>query len=72
MQHVTAVTDMACRLALAERGVAHINFPIDLQEAALKDDDPDDENTGAHFCRLDESRSSSFIRRDKTRGFGSE
>ena len=39
-QHVTAVTDMACRLALAERGVAHINLPIDLQEAALKDDDP--------------------------------
>jgi pyruvate dehydrogenase (quinone) len=37
-QHVTAVTDMACRRALAERGVAHLNFPVDLQEQTLKDD----------------------------------
>jgi pyruvate dehydrogenase (quinone)/pyruvate oxidase len=38
-QHVTAVTDMACRRALSERGVAHINFPVDLQEQKLSDDE---------------------------------
>src|SRR5690349_19009654 len=30
--HVENVTDLACRTALAYRGVAHINFPVDLQE----------------------------------------
>jgi pyruvate dehydrogenase (quinone) len=39
-QHVTAATDMACRRALTERGVAHINFPVDLQEQTLSDDEP--------------------------------
>ncbi|HEY7485867.1 MAG TPA: thiamine pyrophosphate-dependent enzyme [Streptosporangiaceae bacterium] len=32
-QHVTNVADYACRTALAERGPAHIAFPIDLQAA---------------------------------------
>ncbi|CAI4032789.1 putative thiamine pyrophosphate-containing protein YdaP [Nitrospira tepida] len=30
--HVEAVANLACRTALACRGVAHINFPVDLQE----------------------------------------
>src|ERR671922_503649 len=30
--HVEPVTNLACRTALARRGVAHINFPVDLQE----------------------------------------
>jgi pyruvate dehydrogenase (quinone) len=30
--HVENVADLACRTALSERGVAHINFPVDLQE----------------------------------------
>ena len=30
--HVENVTDLACRTALSCRGVAHINFPVDLQE----------------------------------------
>ena len=30
--HVEPVTNMACRTALSYRGVAHINFPVDLQE----------------------------------------
>jgi pyruvate dehydrogenase (quinone)/pyruvate oxidase len=30
--HVENVTHLACRTALAHRGVAHINFPVDLQE----------------------------------------
>ena len=30
--HVENITDLACRTALAYRGVAHITFPVDLQE----------------------------------------
>jgi pyruvate dehydrogenase (quinone)/pyruvate oxidase len=30
--HVENVADLACRTALGYRGVAHINFPVDLQE----------------------------------------
>jgi len=30
--HVEPVTNLACRTALSGRGVAHINFPVDLQE----------------------------------------
>ena len=30
--HVQNVADLACRTALSYRGVAHINFPVDLQE----------------------------------------
>src|ERR671923_1073116 len=30
--HVENVVDLACRTALSRRGVAHINFPVDLQE----------------------------------------
>jgi pyruvate dehydrogenase (quinone)/pyruvate oxidase len=30
--HVENVTDLACRTALAYRGVAHITFPVDVQE----------------------------------------
>ena len=35
--HVESVTTLACRTAIARRGVAHINFPVDLQsEKAAK------------------------------------
>lgn len=30
--HVKQVTNLACRTALSYRGVAHLNFPVDLQE----------------------------------------
>jgi pyruvate dehydrogenase (quinone) len=30
--HVENVTNLACRAALSRRGVAHVNFPVDLQE----------------------------------------
>lgn len=36
--HVENVTNLACRKALAYRGVAHICFPTDIQEHTLKDD----------------------------------
>jgi pyruvate dehydrogenase (quinone)/pyruvate oxidase len=34
--HVENVADLACRTALAYRGVAHIAFPVDLQEHKVK------------------------------------
>src|SRR2546423_10959964 len=30
-EHVSNVTNLACRTALSKRGVAHINFPVDTQ-----------------------------------------
>lgn len=30
--HIESVADLACRTAFAYRGVAHINFPVDIQE----------------------------------------
>jgi pyruvate dehydrogenase (quinone) len=36
--HVDSVTDLACRHALAYHGVAHITFPVDLQEVELDQD----------------------------------
>jgi pyruvate dehydrogenase (quinone) len=35
--HVENVVDLACRTALAFRGVAHITIPVDFQEHELKD-----------------------------------
>jgi len=34
--HVENVTELACRTAIAYRGVAHITFPVDLQEKEVK------------------------------------
>jgi pyruvate dehydrogenase (quinone) len=35
--HVENIAHVACRTALSYRGVAHINFPVDLQEHAVDD-----------------------------------
>src|SRR4026207_240799 len=32
LAHVESVTHLACRTALSYRGVAHINFPTDIQD----------------------------------------
>jgi pyruvate dehydrogenase (quinone)/pyruvate oxidase len=34
--HVDNVTNLACRTALSRRGVAHINFPVDFQDAEIE------------------------------------
>src|SRR5262245_52856327 len=34
--HVEAVADLACRTVLAYRGVAHLSFPVDLQDAPVE------------------------------------
>jgi pyruvate dehydrogenase (quinone) len=44
--HVQNVADLACRTAIAYRGVAHINFPVDLQEQ--KDGERSKRNVADH------------------------
>ena len=46
--HVRAVTQLACRNALARRGVAHINFPVDFQSMSMKADSPSERNIKGH------------------------
>ena len=46
--HVRNVTDLACRTALGYRGVAHINFPIDIQSMTLEEDKPSEHNVLDH------------------------
>src|SRR4051812_42765428 len=36
--HAQNVTELACRTALARRGVAHITIPVDIQDQSLKED----------------------------------
>jgi pyruvate dehydrogenase (quinone)/pyruvate oxidase len=35
--HVENMTDLACRMAFAYRGVSHLTFPVDFQEMEVKD-----------------------------------
>ena len=46
--HVRNVTDLACRTALGYRGVAHINFPVDIQSMTLEEDKPSEHNVLNH------------------------
>jgi pyruvate dehydrogenase (quinone) len=46
--HVQNVTNLACRAALSARGVAHINFPTDLQDEELKQDPRSMRNVAGH------------------------
>jgi pyruvate dehydrogenase (quinone) len=39
-QHVRQATALACRTALAERAVAHLAFPADVQEQSIEADKP--------------------------------
>src|SRR5579872_5802364 len=45
---VQALVDAACRAALAFRGVAHISFPVDLQEQPTGDDRKSEKNVQGH------------------------
>ncbi|HEX8153669.1 MAG TPA: thiamine pyrophosphate-dependent enzyme, partial [Thermoanaerobaculia bacterium] len=44
--HVENVTTLACRTAIARRGVAHLNFPVDLQ--TQKNEKPSERNIPGH------------------------
>jgi pyruvate dehydrogenase (quinone) len=46
--HVENIADLACRTAIAYRGVAHITFPVDLQEAELKEKQRSKRNVSHH------------------------
>jgi pyruvate dehydrogenase (quinone) len=46
--HVAGVTNLACRSALVHRGVAHINFPVDLQDEKLEEDPRSKRNVEGH------------------------
>jgi pyruvate dehydrogenase (quinone) len=46
--HVQNLVDLACRTALAHRGVAHLAFPVDLQEQDFKADTPSHRNKPDH------------------------
>src|SRR6476646_4884993 len=49
--HARALVDAACRAALASRGVAHINCPVDLQEQELKEDERSKKNVEGHTSK---------------------
>src|SRR6476646_2268173 len=46
--HAENVTELACRIALARRGVSHITIPIDIQEQTLKEDMRSNRNKPQH------------------------
>lgn len=46
--HVENITDLACRTALAYHGVAHITFPVDLQEKEVKKKQASSRNIAHH------------------------
>jgi pyruvate dehydrogenase (quinone) len=46
--HVRNVTDLACRTALSYRGVAHINFPVDIQSMEVDRSEASERNVAQH------------------------
>ncbi len=46
--HVVNLVDLAVRTALGRRGVAHITFPLDVQEWTHADDDRSEHNVARH------------------------
>src|SRR5438445_7444 len=46
--HVRALIDAGCRAALSLGAVAHITCPVDLQEQAVKDDEPSQKKVEGH------------------------
>ncbi|MGZ4962424.1 MAG: thiamine pyrophosphate-binding protein, partial [Limisphaerales bacterium] len=47
-EHVENVTNLACRVALARRGVAHVNFPVDIQSMSVSKGHRSDRNAPHH------------------------
>src|SRR6266581_7326984 len=57
--HVEHVANLACRTALNYRGVAHINFPVDLQEHKV--DEHSKRNVPGHRSKVFAARSGSPV-----------
>jgi pyruvate dehydrogenase (quinone)/pyruvate oxidase len=51
--HVENISDLACRTALAYHGVAHITFPVDLQEKEVKKKQASSRNIPHHTSDVD-------------------
>jgi pyruvate dehydrogenase (quinone)/pyruvate oxidase len=51
--HVENLADLACRTALAYRGVAHLTFPVDLQEKEVKKKQASSRNIPHHTSDVD-------------------
>ena len=51
--HVENITDLACRTAIAYHGVAHITFPVDLQEKEVKKKQASSRNIPHHTSDVD-------------------
>jgi pyruvate dehydrogenase (quinone)/pyruvate oxidase len=50
--HTENVVALACRTALAYRGVAHVTVPVDVQEQTIKEDTPSKRNVLHHVADL--------------------
>jgi len=50
--HVENVMELACRTALAYRGVTHVTVPVDIQEASAKSDERSPRNRPHHVSDL--------------------
>lgn len=50
--HVENVTELACRMALAYRGVSHITMPVDLQSQTVKSAERSKRNVPSHVSNL--------------------
>jgi pyruvate dehydrogenase (quinone) len=50
--HMQNVAELACRTALARRGVAHITMPVDLQEQEVSKDDRSRRNRPNHVSNV--------------------
>src|SRR5688500_13306362 len=47
-EHVSVATNLACRTALARRGVAHLNFPVEFQSTPAKEIERSERNIKDH------------------------
>ena len=50
--HMRNVAELACRTALARRGVSHITMPVDLQEQTVEDDERSQRNLPNHTSNI--------------------
>jgi pyruvate dehydrogenase (quinone) len=50
--HVEPVMNLACRMALAYRGVSHVTMPVDMQEEKVKDSHRSKRNVAHHSAEL--------------------
>jgi len=50
--HVENVVELACRTALAYRGVAHVTVPVDVQSVPIKSGRRSDRNVAGHVSEL--------------------